>query len=253
MVMENERLRSAMESAHLDVETLAERVNVDPKTVRRWLHGCLPHPRHRWKVSELLQLPEKSLWPLKGKASSSSDCTAELLAAYAHRSDVPPEAWWRLFVKAEKHIDLLGIALLFLPEQHPHLVELLKEKASTGCQVRIALAHPDSVTLRMRDGEEYPGTLPPRIQTTLYHFRDILHHEGIQIRFHSTVLYISYTRFDNEMFVMPQLFRLHGSKAPLLHLRSLIPGGIFANFAAHFEAVWETTTPLEAIEGCHPA
>ncbi|WP_376793568.1 DUF5919 domain-containing protein [Thermogemmatispora sp.] len=249
--MENERLRSAMARAHLDIEALAEQVHVDPKTVRRWLHGSIPHPRHRWKVSELLHVPETSLWTLnKDTTSSSKDCTSEIVAAYAHRSDFPPEAWWRLFLQAGRQIDLLGIALLFLPEQHPRLIELLKEKASAGCQVRIALANPDSEALRMRDAEEHPGTLPPRIHTTLYHFRDILHYDGIQIRFHSTVLYISYARFDDEMVVMPQLFRLHGSKAPLLHLRSAVREGIFTNFAAHFEAVWETTASLEAVMGC---
>jgi hypothetical protein len=47
------------------------------------------------------------------------------------------------------------------------------------------------------------------------------------------------------MFVTPHLYGLHGSKAPLLHLRRLGPQGIFAKFAAHFDAVWATTAPVE--------
>jgi hypothetical protein len=47
------------------------------------------------------------------------------------------------------------------------------------------------------------------------------------------------------MFVTPHLYGLHGSRAPLLHLRRLGPDGIFANFAAHFEAVWATTTSVQ--------
>jgi len=97
----------------------------------------------------------------------------------------------------------------------------------------------------MRDEEEQlGGTLPALIQTTLHHLRDIRNHSGIEIRYHSTPMYNSIFRFDNDMFVTPHLYGLHGSKAPLLHLRRLGPGGIFANFARHFETVWITTTPL---------
>jgi hypothetical protein len=149
------------------------------------------------------------------------------------------------FFTSQKNIDLLGIALLFLPEQHPRLVGLLEEKAAASCTIRIALADPLSSTVLMRDAEEQPGTLPARIKTTLYHFRDILYQDGIQVRFHSTVLYCSYARLDNDMFVMPQLYKLHGSKAPLLHLRYSGTSGLFTNFAEHFEAVWATTRSIE--------
>jgi hypothetical protein len=230
-----------MIAAHIDIDTIVNIAGVDEKTVQRWIKGRVPHPRHRRKVAELLKTSEYDLWPSKEAPPSN---ISEVVAAYAHRSDVSPDIWWQLFLKARKQIDLLGIALLFLPEQHPHLVDLFKEKANAGCKIRIALANPQSVTVRMREEEEHPGTLVPRIQTTLYHLQDILRYEGIQIRYHSTVLYNSYTRADEEMFIMPQLYKLHGSKAPLLHLRCSGPDGIFANFAAHFEAVWETTTAL---------
>ena len=240
--MENKRLRSAMEVAHVNIETITRATNVDPKTVQRWLKGRVPHARHRWKLAELLKEQEDFLWPKNDhQMLTTHEQTSEVVAAYAHRSDVSPGAWWQLFFKAREQIDLLGIALLFLPEQHPHLVDLFKEKANAGCKIRIALAHPRSVTVQMREEEELPGTLIPRIQTTLYHLQDISHYDGIQIRYHSTVLYSSYTRADDEMFVMPQLYKLHGSKAPLLHLRRLGSDGIFTNFATHFEAVWETT------------
>jgi transcriptional regulator with XRE-family HTH domain len=242
--MSNERLRNAMIVAHMDIDTIARVIGVDPKTVQRWLNGRVPHPRHRWKIAETLREREEFLWPADNDDVTMNDQTSEIITAYAHRSDMPPSAWWQLFLQAEKQIDLLGIALLFLPEQHPHLIELLKMKVSRSCKIRIALANPLSDTVRMRDEEEQTGTLAPRISTTLYHFRDILDFEGIQIRYHSTVLYNSYARFDDEMFVMPQLYKLHGSKAPLLHLRCLGPQGIFVNFAEHFEKVWETTIPL---------
>src|SRR3954451_22419150 len=54
LVMGNERLRAAMTAATVDIETGAGEASVDPKTVQRWLTGRLPHPRHRWKLVELL-------------------------------------------------------------------------------------------------------------------------------------------------------------------------------------------------------
>jgi len=133
----------------------------------------------------------------------------------------------------------------FLPEQHSRLESLLQEKAANGCKIRIALADPTSAVVQMRDEEEQlGGTLPARIRTTLYHFRGLNNLAGIEMRYHSTIMYNSVFRFDNEMFVTPHLYGLHGSKAPLLHLRCLGSSGLFVNFAAHFEAVWNTAKPL---------
>jgi hypothetical protein len=136
--------------------------------------------------------------------------------------------------------------MVFLPEQHSRLVDLLKEKSQASCKVRIAIADPTSIDVQRRDEEEQlGGTLPARIQTTLYHFRDLRKCDNIEIRYHTTPMYNSVFRFDEEMFVTPHLYGLHGSKAPLLHLRRLGSHGIFANFAAHFENLWATTTLVE--------
>ncbi len=243
--MVNERLRNAMVAAHIDIDTIFNVTNVDPKTVQRWLNGRIPHTRHRWKVAELLKEREDFLW-LTNNNIVAKEHTSEIIAAYAHRVDVLPNIWLHHFSQAQKRIDLLGYAMLFIPEQNSGLVNLFKEKATKGCKIRIALADPTCVAVHMRDKEEQlGGTLPARIQTTLYHFRSIRNHKGIEIRSHSTILYNSLFRCDNELLVTPHLYGLHGSKAPLLQLRCLGPDGVFANFAAHFEAVWATTKLLD--------
>jgi hypothetical protein len=247
--MTNERLRNAMAAAYVDIDAITRATNVDPKTVQRWLGGRIPHARHRWKIAKLLKEREDYLWPtneLNGATTTAQ--TAEIVVAYTHRADVPVNAWWHLFLQAQRQIDLLGYAMLFLPEQHPNLISLLQEKAAASCHVRIAIADPTSIDVQRRDEEEQlGGTLPARIQTTLYHFRDLRNCENIEIRYHTTPMYNSVFRFDNEMFVTPHLYGLHGSKAPLLHLHRLGPHGIFANFANHFEALWATTTLVENI------
>ncbi len=247
--MANERLRHAMAAAHVDIDAITRATNVDPKTVQRWLRGRVPHARHRWKIAKLLKEREDFLWSTdEVQAATTTAQTAEIVAAYAHRADVPASAWWQLFLQAQDQIDLLGYAMLFLPEQHSHLIPLLKEKAQASCKVRIAIADPTSIDVQRRDEEEQlGGTLPARIQTTLHHFHDLHNCNNIEIRYHTTPMYNSLFRFDNEMFVTPHLYGLHGSKAPLLHLRRLGAHGIFANFAAHFDALWTTTTLVEKI------
>ena len=247
--MTNERLQHAMATAHVDIDAITRATNVDPKTVQRWVGGRIPHQRHRWKVAKLLHEREDYLWPLdETQADTATAQTAEIIAAYAHRAAVPISAWWNLFTRATRQIDLLGFAMLFLPEQHPGLVDLLKTKAVAACQIRIAMADPTCIYVEERDKEEkLGGTLPARIQTTLYQIRDLHQCENIQIHLHRTPMYNSVFRFDDEMFVTTHLYGLHGSKAPLFHLRRLGAHGIFADFASHFDNLWATTTPVENI------
>ncbi len=231
--MENEQLLRAIEAANIDISAIVELTNVDPKTVQCWLKGRVPHPRHRKALAKLLDERENALWP------------KEIKAAYAHRAEVPASAWWHLLSQAHQHIDLLGYAMSFLPEQHPRLTSLLRQKSMASCKIRIALADPTCKHVQERDQEEQlGGTLPDLIKSTIYLFRELWNCDGIEIHYHTTPLYNSLFRFDNDMFVTPHLYGLHGSKAPLLHLHSLGSGGLFANFAAHFEAIWTITTPI---------
>lgn len=62
--MANEALRVAMAEAGETVESLAEKVRVDPKTAGRWLaSGRIPHPRTRVAVAEVLRRDAADLWP----------------------------------------------------------------------------------------------------------------------------------------------------------------------------------------------
>src|SRR5581483_9434466 len=112
-----------------------------------------------------LPIYEAFLWP--GVASPGAEtATAEIVNAYAHRADVPTELWWQLFCEANAHVDLVGYALLHLPENHSRLVDLLRGKAAAGCVIRIAVADPDSANVARRDEEEQlGGTLGGRIRT----------------------------------------------------------------------------------------
>jgi transcriptional regulator with XRE-family HTH domain len=60
----NVPLRNAIMESGMEVSELARKVGVDPKTVQRWITlGRIPHPRHRWKASQILGCDEFGLWP----------------------------------------------------------------------------------------------------------------------------------------------------------------------------------------------
>jgi hypothetical protein len=243
--MANERLRKAMVTAQKTIEDLSQTTGVNEKTVQRWLGGRVPHARHRWAVANLLGEDERFLWPAtERELQPGAATTAEVIATYAHRVDVPASQWWDLLVGAKRQIDLLGYAMLFLPEAHPRLIDLLRGKAAAGCSIRIALGDPDSAQVAERDGEErLNGSLVSRIHNSLMHFRGVLDCEGVDVRVYAAPLYNSVFRFDDEMFVTPHLYGTPGSWAPVLHLRRLGGGGIFDRFATHVDAVWAISHP----------
>lgn len=229
-----------MLAARLDVEGLATAINVDPKSVRRWLAGGVPYPKLRFAVAQVLNEDPEYLWP---PAAGHPRATAaqELTALYGNRIDMPLEDWRELFRGARSQIDLLGYALLFLPEQHPALMPMLIDKAAHGCNIRIALASADCAAVRQRDKEEgLSGALSARISTGWTYFSALDGVEGIAFRAHEAPLYSSIFRFDNQMLVTPHIFGTPGSRAPLLRLRRLGEGGAFDKFAHHFEKVWQS-------------
>jgi transcriptional regulator with XRE-family HTH domain len=244
--MPNERLRTAMTNARVDIDQLARATRVDPKTVQRWLSGRVPHPRHRWKVSALVGQEEGYLWPTaRLDIAPGAPATSEVVTAYAHRADIPNSVWNDLLDRACRQIDIIGYSFLFLPEQTVNLAKIVTHKCSDGCKVRIAIADPDSEHTQERDRLEcLNGTLPSRVRTSINHLQPILEIPAVQVRYHETHLYSAIYRFDDEMVVTPYLAKAHGFEHPALHLRRLSPYGIFATYADHFESLWSTTKDM---------
>jgi hypothetical protein len=244
--MANDRLRSAMAKAAVTVDAIADATEVDPKTVQRWIGGRVPHTRHRLAVAALVREDEDYLWPVApGRdAGATADSSAEIKAAHAHRADLPVQTWRTLLAGARRKIDLLGYAMLFFPEQHPNLTELLRDKIEDGCAVRIAVADPHSPATMERDElEQLGGTLPDRIRTTLKHFGEIGELPGISLHVHRVHLYNAVYRFDDDMIVTPYLVGAHGYQHPVMQLRRLGPFGLFEQYARQFERIWATTEP----------
>lgn len=242
--MGNERLRSRLNHIGMTSDELATHIEVDPKTVERWLRndGRLPHLRHRIKAAKLLDCEQSYLWPelLNGHRAEATS-KAELLTMYPHRGAVPADLWRRLIEDAKEHLDILVYAGLFLMDTHPDLPARLVERATEGLKVRILLGDPDSEAVRGRGIEEGIGdNLAARVRLSLTYLQPAMGNPGIEIRQHQTPLYNSIYRFDDQMLVNTHLYGAGAPRNPVLHLQRLPPGQVFDGYLASFAEVWET-------------
>lgn len=239
--------------AQLDSAALAKAVGVDTKTVNRWLAGRIPHKRTRIEVARVLHESESTLWPqTRPDLSAGAPATAEVLAAYAHRADIPNDVWISLLVGATQRIDIIGYAYPFLFELLPDASDLIVDKCRNGTGVRLAFADPECAHVVERDAlEQMQGTLPGRIRNALSMLGPLAETPGCRIGLHTTHLYNSVFRFDDLMIVTPYLVRARGYQHPALYLRKLSPYGMFASFEDQVEQIWETVTPYpkEAPDG----
>jgi transcriptional regulator with XRE-family HTH domain len=243
--MANERLRSAMAAARIDLDAAATAAMVDPKTVQRWLNGRVPHARHRWKLVELLGEEETYLWPEAANGARTREASkAELVTLYPQRADVPLELWSGLFRRAERSIDIVVYAAVFLHEQDPDLNDLLREKADDECRVRIAIGDPSGACVQARGQEERFGHgIATRCELALMHYRPLFGHPRISVHVHDTTLYNSIYRFDDELLVNAHVWGWNAFAAPVLHVRRLAGGRLFSTYVQSFDAIWEQSRP----------
>jgi hypothetical protein len=67
----------------------------------------------------------------------------------------------------------------------------------------------------------------------------------VQFRLHSTVLYNSIYRADDELLVNPHVYGAAASQAPVMHLRRVAGGGMVRTYLDSFERVWSRARPLD--------
>jgi transcriptional regulator with XRE-family HTH domain len=242
--MANERLRAALLEHGLTTYALADKLGVDHKTVERWISGRTPYRRHRYAIASQLGVDEVYLWPdalSRDQVAIASE--SEIIAVYPHRTEVPRDGWERLFAAAEQEIGVLVYSGLFLAED-PGVQRVLGERAQAGVRVRILLGDPGSeqVAARGRD-EGVEDMMGPKIRNALVLYRPLRQTEGVEIRFHETVLYNSIYRADEQLLVNTHIYGAPAARAPVWHLKK-IPGGEIANiYLESFERVWDTATP----------
>jgi lambda repressor-like predicted transcriptional regulator len=244
----NERLRDALNKAGLDTVDLAAQLDVSPKTVERWItKGRVPYPKHRSSIAALLQETENYLWPdALSDERRAGVSESEVVKVYPHRSQVPAELWRRLIDGATEQVDVLVYAGLYLAEEYG-LAKKLQKGAKDGLQSRLLFGDPECEPVTERAEEEGLGStfMGHRIRNTLTFFTACADVEGIEARIHTTTLYNSILRFDDEMLVNMHVFGLVGSQAPVMHLRQLSSGDLFETYMESFDQVWARARSFE--------
>jgi len=233
----NETLRRALLRARLSEEDVAARLEVDPKTVRRWLEGRVPYLRHRWAIAGMLNLDEADLWPHVSAARSRPE---EVQAIYPHRDDVPHDLWRTLFGSAEREIGILADSGLFLAND-PGILSVLRNRAQAGVKVRICLRDPNAIDPAGRSAG--PGTIVS-VRDALDRLRPLRELGGVEIRLHRVILNNSIYNADDECLVAQHAYGIPRGRAPVLHLRAASGGDMVAAYLVSFERIWAAARPV---------
>lgn len=238
-------LEDALKTAELTPEELAEIIEVDPKSVHRWLQcKANPYPRHRRKIARALNKPEHELWPETVPPPPADTETAadippttgvdhhhppaaspqhnqqaavnEVTGSWAAIGDPTAPYPVQLFTAATDRIDLLdgpGDSLLT-----PGITNTLKDRAEHGCHVRVLTARP-------------PRQLQPLID-----------HPHIELRLAAATQGIVVIRADHTM-LLPIPLADPGYPA-VLQLQRQTNNGIFDRLTSHFQTLWDPATPI---------
>jgi transcriptional regulator with XRE-family HTH domain len=245
VVSVNQRLRNALVSAGLSQADLAERVEVDPKSVERWItQDRLPHATTRARVAQVLGLDETYFWPsLLGTAQIKNATNSELVQVWPMRGEVPGDVWRSLFAQAADQVDILVYSGGFLIEAY-NLVEVIRTKADAGTTIRILLGDPRCEAVRLRSRDEGLPSLVERCRSTREYLTPVTSLPGVHLRTHQTTLYASQYRFDESMLVNIHAYGSYAAQAPVLHLRRVPGGQLFDFYGRAFERVWATGEPV---------
>jgi hypothetical protein len=254
-------LRQAIFEAGLDPDRLAALIEVDSKTVQRWLSGGAPYPRHRVKVAKVLGRQEHELWPEAGaEPISQHDLRRELQAVFATAEDPEAPDWRELLEDATNQIDLLGWTLIEILAA-PGAIDQLKGKAASGLKLRILISAPDSAFLRAAAGElgldevDYIGRsgLQLEAETARGHLEQLAGQPRVELREFYTDPRYTILRFDEQLLITPHLHSAPLDDSPLLYLRRRHDGGLFDRFAAHLDAIASgASRPVEPMPGLYP-
>lgn len=241
----NDTLRRAIFEARLTEDDVAARLKVDPKTVRRWVEGRLPYPRHRWDLANIVGVDETDLWPELLAVRATRSRPAEITAVYPHRSSITPDSWRSLFESAEQHIDILAYSGLFLAE-NADILRVLTNKAKASINIRIALGDPNSSHVAERgDQEEIGDAMAAKVRNALVLYRPLCGLDGVQLRLHRTVLYNSIYRSDDQLLINQHVYGIPAARAPVYHLRRTAHAEMFQCYSASFNRVWVDATTID--------
>ena len=221
--MGNENLQNALQQAGLTIEAFARVINVDPKSVGRWVSGnTIPYPRHRQAIARALDLDEHELWPDQTPAPGDDDdttagdgCDVVGSWSYANQHNAPDPA--ELITATDGPIDLLDSHGGIQPTAD--LTDRLQAAAIAGRKIRILTETPTS-QLAALIGQ-------PNVEIRV----DDLWTEFWSLRAGDQMLFA--INFQDDIDVLPP---------PILKLDGTTTGGLFERAQGKFDELWQHAT-----------
>ncbi|MGI8715397.1 MAG: helix-turn-helix domain-containing protein [Solirubrobacteraceae bacterium] len=224
--MANENLKNALEHAGMTVEQFAEIIQVDPKTVQRWVSGTtVPYPRNRGTVARALGLSARDLWPdemplsLPVSVSVTADPVGpdrvpegDLVGSWGNGEDLGAPSLLAFIAGARNRLDVLDDRGELL--RRPGAVEALLARADAGCEIRLL-----SVQALRRLGA-------------------LIGHQNIEVRL-AVNERPGLLRAGEAMLVTLALSGQLDMSPVVLQLARRVDGGLHDRFAAWFEQAWD--------------
>jgi transcriptional regulator with XRE-family HTH domain len=226
--LENEHLRTAITRAGLTLEEFADIVQVDVKTVQRWLAGrTAPYPRNRARVADELDTTEDALWPntvpaptATAASERATHATGDAITGYGHATDPAIPDLYEFLRGAVERIELV------IPDLRSGagLIPTCRTSAANGCRVRLII-------------EDADESVEP-----------LLGVDAIEVRASDADEDHILFRADDELQVVLTRIGSAGASPPVLHLRRQADDGLFDRFVEDFENRWHEATPLASRE-----
>lgn len=245
-IMPNERLRAMLVKNDYDERSLAAELGLDHKSVQRWVtREVTPRRSTAHRAAKVLGVSASWLWPdLEADRKAASQ--AEIVTLYPHRSEVPRHLWLDLLTAATGRVWLYANASLFLPEDNPESIDIIRCKAENGTDIRILMADPDSELCVRRGVEERLfDAIPARVRMALSYYAPLAGVPGIDFRLQRETLYNSIFVYDDDMLINQHVYGMYGYMAPILHLRKMEGGDFFDMYVRSFIRVWDASSPVE--------
>jgi transcriptional regulator with XRE-family HTH domain len=245
--MRNERLRALLLERGETLDKLAEAVQVDPKTVERWITtGRIPYRNHRYAVAAFFGVDESYIWPdALSRDEVAAVSQSEVVQVWPHRWAVPRDTWGHFFSQAEREIGALVYSGMFMAEDIG-VHRLFAQRAQAGVRVRLLLGDPDSRNVAERgEAEGIDEAMVAKVRSSIVLFGKLLAEPGVELRLHGTVLYNSIYRADDQLLVNTHIYGVMANNAPVFHLRKIPGGEMTSTYMESFERVWDGAMPYE--------
>lgn len=224
----NETLSRALIQAGLSVEDVAARLEVDPKTVRRWLDGAVPYRRHRWALAALVGVSDLDLWPGLRRPGVRPD---DVIAVYPHRQGVSAGVWRELIGSARREIGIVEGGRAFVPPG-ADLAGLLMERAASGVRVRVCCP---------KDAAGDTSVVASGTECIGGRLRDS---GGVEVRFHREQVLSDVCIADERMLAGQVAFGVPAGQCPVLALERREDGGLFDTYWHSFDRIWSLSQSI---------